>query len=105
MGNSVKDKEERKQVLKKLNDGEIDCVLVTYQLAKEGIDIPNLRYVVFATPERNETTVIQSAGRVGRKADGKTHGTVLDFVDDVGMYLGWSRKRDSYYRKINADYE
>ena len=105
MGNSVKDKEERKQVLKKLNDGEIDCVLVTYQLAKEGIDIPNLRYVVFATPERNETTVIQSAGRVGRKADGKTHGTVLDFVDDVGMYLGWSRKRDGYYRKINADYE
>lgn len=49
--------------------------------------------------------MIQSAGRVGRKADGKTHGTVLDFVDDVGMYLGWSRKRDGYYRKINAEYE
>ena len=44
-------------------------------------------------------------GRVGRKADGKTHGTVLDFVDDVGMYLGWSRKRDGYYKKINAEYE
>ena len=105
MGNSIKDKEERKQVLQKLNDGEIDCVLVTYQLAKEGLDIPNLKYVVFATPEKDETTVIQSVGRVGRKADGKTHGTVLDFVDDVGMYLGWSRKRDGYYRKINAEYE
>ena len=105
MGNSVKDKEERKQALKKLNDGEIDCVLVTYQLAKEGIDIPNLKYVVLATPEKDETTVIQSAGRVGRKADGKTHGTVIDFVDRVGMYMGWSRKRDSYYKKINADYE
>lgn len=105
MGNSIKDKEERKQVLKKLNDGEIDCVLATYQLAKEGLDVPNLKYVVFATPEKDETTVIQSAGRVGRKADGKTHGTVLDFVDDVGMYLGWGRKRDGYYRKINAEYE
>lgn len=105
MGNSIKRKEERKQALKKLNDGEIDCVLATYQLAKEGLDVPNLRYVIFATPEKDETTVIQSAGRVGRKADGKTHGTVLDFVDDVGMYLGWSRKRNGYYRKINAEYE
>ena len=105
MGQSKKAKEERKQILEKLNNNELDCVFATYQLAKEGLDVPNLRYIALATPEKDETTVIQSVGRVGRKADGKECGTVLDFVDDVGIYLGWSRKRDGYYRKINAEYE
>ena len=101
-GQSKKAKEERKQILEKLNNNELDCVFATYQLAKEGLDVPNLKYVVFATPERNETTVIQSAGRVGRKADGKECGTVLDFVDDFAMYYSWFVKRQGYYRKINA---
>lgn len=101
-GQSKKAKEERKEALRKLNDGEIQCVFATYQLAKEGLDVPNLRYVVFATPEKDETTVIQSAGRVGRKADEKEWGNVIDFVDDFGMYQGWSKKRNLFYKKIGA---
>lgn len=102
MGVSKKAKEERKRALTALNNGELDCIFATYQLAKEGLDVPKLRYVVFATPEKDETTVIQSVGRVGRKADGKEFGTVIDFVDDFGMYQGWSKKREGYYRKIDA---
>lgn len=102
MGSSKSAKEERKRALKALNDGDIDCLFASYQLAKEGLDIPNLRFVVFATPEKDETTVIQSVGRVGRKADGKDHGTVIDLIDDFGMYRGWAKKRQSYYRKIDA---
>lgn len=101
MGTSKKAKEERKVALKKLNDGELDCIFATYQLAKEGLDVPNLRYVVFATPEKDETTVTQSAGRVGRKADGKEKGTVIDFVDNFGMLKGWAKKRASIYKKLN----
>ena len=96
-------KEERKKALQALNTGEIDCIFATYQLAKEGLDVPNLRYVVFATPEHNETTVIQSVGRVGRKAEGKACGIVIDFVDDFGMYQKWSRERIRYYKIINAE--
>ena len=99
MGNSKKAKAERKEALRKLNDGRIDCIFATYQLAKEGLDVPNLRYVVFATPEKDEATVIQAAGRVARKADGKDHGTVIDFVDDFGMLLGWAKKRQKIYEK------
>lgn len=102
-GNSKKAKVERKEALRKLNDGEIQCVFATYQLAKEGLDVPNLRYVVFATPEKDETTVIQSAGRVGRKADGKQFGTVIDFVDNFAMFKGWYKKRCGYYKKIEAE--
>lgn len=102
-GQSKKVKEMRKKALEQLNTGEIDCIFATYQLAKEGLDVPNLRYVVFATPEKDETTVIQSVGRVGRKADGKDCGTVLDFVDSFGMYQGWAKTRQRYYKKINAE--
>lgn len=103
MGNTKHAKEERKKALIALNDGEIDCIFSTYALAREGLDIPNLRYVVFATPEKDPTTVTQSAGRVARKADGKEYGTVIDFVDSFGMYLGWKKKRLSIYKKL--DYE
>ena len=102
-GQSKKAKAERKAALEKLNAGEIDCIFATYQLAKEGLDVPNLRYVVFATPEQDSTTVIQSVGRVGRKADGKECGTVIDFVDLFGLYQGYWKKRKGYYKKIGAE--
>ena len=102
-GQSKKAKAERKAALEKLNNGEIDCIFATYQLAKEGLDVPNLRYIVFATPEQDETTVIQSVGRVGRKAEGKECGTVIDFVDLFGMYQGYFKKRKGYYKKIGAE--
>lgn len=102
MGQSKKAKEERKEALRKLNDGELDVIFCTYALAAEGLDVPNLRYIIFSTPEKNETTIIQSVGRVGRKADGKTNGEVIDFIDDFGIYRGWAKKREGYYRKIGA---
>lgn len=98
-----KAKEERKMALTALNTGELDCIFATYQLAKEGLDVPNLRYMVFATPEQDETTVIQAVGRVGRKAEGKECGTVYDLIDDFGMYRGWHKKRIGYYKKIDAE--
>lgn len=103
MGQSKKAKAERKAALESLNNGEIDAIFATYQLAKEGLDVPNLRYVVFATPEKDETTVIQSVGRVGRKAKGKKCGTVIDFVDAFGKYKEWASMRRGHYRKIDAE--
>ena len=103
MRQTKKAKEERRQALEMLNDGNLDVIFATYQLAKEGLDVPNLRYVVFATPEKDPTTIEQSIGRVGRKADGKSYGTVIDFVDEFGMYKGWWKKRLSVYKKIGCD--
>lgn len=105
MGNTKKEKEERKKALKALNDGDIDCIFASYQLAAEGLDCPNLRYVVFATPEKDSTRIQQAAGRVGRKADGKEFGTVIDFVDDFGMLKGWARQREKIYMKLGYQVE
>ena len=103
MGQSKKAKEERKQALEALNNGELDCIFCTYSLAAEGLDVPNLRYVVFATPEKNDVTVTQATGRVGRKAEGKEYGTVIDFVDDFGMYKRFYKERLKVYKKLNCD--
>lgn len=100
LGNSKTAKQIRKNSLKSLNDGELDCIFATYQLAKEGLDVPNLRYVVFATPEKDSTTIQQASGRVGRKSEGKEYGTIIDFIDNFGMYKGWAKKRESIYKKL-----
>lgn len=101
--NTKAEKENRKKVLQMLNNGEIDVVFATYKLAKEGLDVPNLRYVIFATPQKDKTTVIQSAGRVARKYAGKAHGTIIDYVDDFGMLKGYYRKRKGYYKKLGYE--
>jgi superfamily II DNA or RNA helicase len=93
----------RKKALKMLDNNEIDCIFATYQLAKEGLDVPHLRYVVFATPEKDEVTVTQAAGRVGRKAEGKDFGTVIDFVDNFGMLQGYFKKRKRFYKKLEYE--
>lgn len=102
-GQSKAAKAERKAALQALNNGEIDVIFATYALAREGLDVPNLQYVLFATPEQNESTVEQAVGRVGRKAEGKECGTVIDFVDDFGLYAGWYKKRQKCYKKLNAE--
>lgn len=103
LGTSKAAKAKRKAALSDLNDGKIECVFATYQLAKEGLDIPNLRYVFFTTPEKDSTTVTQSVGRVARKADGKNCGVVVDFVDvGFNMFKSWRKKRDSVYKKCDC---
>lgn len=93
------EKERRARILTDLNNGALNVVFATYKLAKEGLDVPNLRTVVLACPVKDKTTVIQSAGRVARKANGKEYGTVVDFSDDFGMLYGYEKKRRGYYKK------
>ena len=93
------EKERRARILTDLNNGALNVVFATYKLAKEGLDVPNLRTVVLSCPVKDKTTVIQSAGRVARKAYGKDFGTVIDFSDDFGLLYGYEKKRRGYYKK------
>ena len=93
------EKERRARILTDLNNGALNVVFATYKLAKEGLDVPNLRTVVLSCPVKDNTTVIQSAGRVARKSEGKEYGTVIDFSDDFGLLRGYEKKRRGYYKK------
>lgn len=96
-------KKEREKMLSALANGKKKYLVSTYQLAKEGLDIPSLRNLVFATPQKNETVVTQSIGRVERKAPGKTHGIVYDYVDDFSVLRKWSSRRDRIYKRLGYD--
>ena len=43
----------------------------------EGVDVPALDAIVFLSPKRSEVDIVQSAGRVMRKAPGKKFGYVI----------------------------
>lgn len=103
MGNTKKAKAERRKALEQLKAGEIDAIFASYKLASEGLDVPTLRYVVLATPEKFETTVVQSVGRVMRKADGKACGTAIDFCDNFMMFRRWQKEREKFYKKLGAE--
>ena len=63
-----------------MKNGQARILFATYQLAKEGLDIPRLDRLVLATPTRNKVIVQQSIGRIQRPAPGKTEALVLDIV-------------------------
>lgn len=98
-----KSKEDRKNVLYALNTKCVKVLIATYALAKEGLDVPSLDNLIMATPQKNETIVTQSAGRVARKADGKEFGTIYDYQDGFSMLTSWQKKRNAMYKKLGFE--
>ena len=64
---------------KRTFDGRV--IIATYSLAKEGLDIPELDVLHLATPQKNESTTLQSVGRIERNIEGKETPICYDYVD------------------------
>lgn len=95
-------KAERTQALARMKTGTSRILFATYQLAKEGLDIPCLDRLVLATPTRNKVIVQQSIGRIQRPAPGKTEALVLDIADEQTPQLRTQyRQRRTLYKKMN----
>lgn len=93
---STAKKKEREGILR----GDWEVMFATYQIAKEGLDIPDLINLVMASPVKNDITVTQSVGRVMRAFPDKKYGYVWDFDDDMPMLHRWLYKRLSIYRRL-----
>lgn len=87
-------KKKREKIIENLNNGKLKAVLTTYGLFSTGIDIKTLEVVYMCTPMRSARWVIQTAGRLKRKADGKHQAIVIDFVDKKIEML-----RNQYYAR------
>lgn len=82
----------RKEVLD--NYLSYDCVVATFSIAKEGLDMPKLDCEFLVTPVKDEAVIIQSVGRVERNYEGKRKPVVFDCVDEnIGYCLGAYTKR------------
>lgn len=70
-------------------------ILATYSMASEGLDIPTLATLLFATPR---TDIQQSVGRILRQKHIR-HPIVVDVVDTHSTFQNQLNKRRTYYRQ------
>lgn len=92
-------KQDREHALEQMRTKEKHILLATYQLAKEGLDVPCLDRLLLATPVKDYAIVVQSVGRIARVCEGKGTPVVYDYVDDIGFLQGMWKKRCTSYRK------
>lgn len=69
----------RNLALEKLKEGKIEIIFAVDML-NEGVDVPELDLLLFLRPTESPTIFLQQLGRGLRKAPGKTHLKVLDFI-------------------------
>lgn len=95
----------RKQAIEDVRSGKVKYLFASYNLARQGLDIPILSNLFLGTPVKDFAVVVQSIGRIQRPYEGKTVAQVYDFVDDVSMLYRFYSKRRSTYRKNNWEIE
>ncbi len=58
--------------------GEESCrILFNVRCLSEGVDVPSLDAVIFLSPRKSQVDIVQTVGRVMRKAPGKKRGYVI----------------------------
>jgi len=72
-------------------------ILGTFPMSSEGLDIPSLDAVIFATPK---SSIQQSIGRITRKVH-KELPIAYDILDNFSMFIGQYKKREKLYKKLN----
>ncbi|MDJ0356325.1 type ISP restriction/modification enzyme [Paenarthrobacter sp. PH39-S1] len=58
-------------------DGPVCRILSNARCLSEGVDVPSLDAVLFLNPRNSQVDVVQSVGRVMRKAPGKEYGYII----------------------------
>jgi intein/homing endonuclease len=77
-------------------------ILATFQMAQEGLDIPELDTLFLATPKGD---IVQAVGRILRKHDGKKAPMVLDILDnDIPLCANLAKKRAKQYREMGCTF-
>ncbi|MCS7228098.1 MAG: helicase-related protein, partial [Endomicrobia bacterium] len=94
----------RINIIKDLRKGEFD-VLVGVNLLREGLDLPEVSLVAILDADkegflRNETTLIQLAGRAARNINGK----IILYADKITKSIKNAVKEMERRRKIQLEY-
>ena len=92
---SIDEREKWRQECMKRKD---IALIATYGIFAQGINIPNLQYIVFASPFMSKIRVLQSIGRALRKhIDKKNGATIYDLHDHVVFLDKHGNVRFRYY--------
>ena len=73
---------EREEIRQKANTE--DCIIVaSYQTMSTGVNVPNIRNVIFGSPSKSMIRILQSIGRGLRLHKDKERMVLIDIVDDL----------------------
>ena len=79
----------RAPLYRRLKNKEINYLFVV-DMFNEGVDIPEVDTIFFLRPTESLTVFIQQFGRGLRKAEGKTHVDILDFVGNSRVEFNYT---------------
>ncbi len=100
-GMNASQKEEKLAWLKAEVPADTCRILSNVRCLSEGVDVPALDAVLFLTPRNSQIDVVQSVGRVMRKAPGKARGyVVLPIVIPAGMAAEEALNDNKTYRVV-----
>lgn len=99
--------DEREKAVQRLERGELDYI-ATVDIFNEGIDIPAVNQVVMLRRTQSSIVFTQQLGRGLRKAAGKDHLVVIDFIGNydnnylipIALFGDNSLNKDSIRKKI-----
>ncbi|WP_166805987.1 DUF3427 domain-containing protein [Cryobacterium sp. TMT1-3] len=99
--------DEREFAVQMLERGELDYI-VTVDIFNEGIDIPSVNQVIMLRQTQSSIVFTQQLGRGLRKAAGKDHLVVIDFIGNydnnylipIALFGDSSLSKDSIRKKI-----
>jgi predicted helicase len=74
---NAKQREDCLDWLKEDTDEDTCRILTNARCLSEGVDVPSLDAIIFMHPRKSQIDVVQSVGRVMRKAEGKDMGYVI----------------------------
>lgn len=89
----------REDNLDRIRAGRTHFLFATYQLAKEGLDIPRLDRLFLVAPRDDKAVIVQAVGRIERLFEGKETPIVHDFVDEGEYFQKKYKKRKTIYKK------
>lgn len=96
---SKTDKKLRNLAISQMRSGEKKYLFATYNLCKEGLDIPRLERLFLTTPQSDYAVVTQSIGRIARKFEDKAKPIAYDFVDSMNYLVRKYKARCTTYKK------
>lgn len=92
----------REKVIKSKNI----AIIATYQIFQQGINIPNLKYLILSSPTKSKIRTLQSIGRTLRLHENKIDGAIIfDIIDEVKFLSKHGEKRLEYYEKEGFNIE
>jgi len=97
-------KKQNEEQVQKIDSGEANVLITTFELLGEGFDVPRLNRGFLALPFRERARVEQSVGRIQRTCEGKTDAIMYDYVDEnIGILKNQFIHRAMAYRLLGME--